>query len=82
MWVKRREQVDSTDKVNGTSFIYLFINAFLSRDDDNRRKSQLIQIYSVDWTNVYNTHKTLNTEQNQLAIKISADNKYYRNASG
>ena len=34
--------------------------------------SQLIQIYSVDWTDVYDT--TLNTEQNQLAIKVSADN--------
>ena len=28
------------------------------------------------------THTTLNTEQNQLAIKVSADNEYYRNASG
>ena len=26
-------------------------------------------------------HKTLETEQNQLAIKVSADNKYYSNAS-
>ena len=30
----------------------------------------------------FTTHTTLNTEQNQLAIKVSADNKYYRNASG
>ena len=37
-------------------------------------ESQLIQIYSVDWTDVYDTHTTLNTEQNQLAIKISAGN--------
>ena len=28
------------------------------------------------------THTTLNIEQNQLAIKVSADNYYYRNASG
>ena len=27
-------------------------------------------------------HTTLNTEQNQLAIKLSADNLYYRNANG
>ena len=27
-------------------------------------------------------HITFNTEQNQLAIKVSADNQYYRNASG
>ena len=32
----------------------------------------LSQIYSVDWTDVYDT--TLNTEQNQLTIKVSADN--------
>ena len=53
--------------------------------------SQLIQIYNVDWTDVYDTqrgldrdlqrglgrrlrHTTLNTQQNQLAIKVSADN--------
>ena len=36
-------------------------------------QSQLIQIYSVDWTGrLRNT--TLNTEQYQLAIKVSADN--------
>ena len=28
------------------------------------------------------THTTLNTEQNQIAIKFSTDNYYYRNASG
>ena len=27
-------------------------------------------------------HTTLNTEQNQLAIKVSAANSYYRNTSG
>ena len=37
-------------------------------------QSQLIQIYSVEWTDVYDTHTTLNTEQNQLAIKATADN--------
>ena len=36
------------------------------------KQSQLIQIYSVDWTDVHDT--TVNTEQNQLAIKVSADN--------
>ena len=30
-----------------------FLCIFLSRDDDNY---QLIQIYSVDWTHVYDTH--------------------------
>ena len=30
--------------------------AFLSRDDDNPRTSQLIQIYNVDWIDVYDTH--------------------------
>ena len=37
-------------------------------------QSLLIQIYSVDWTDVYDTHTTVNTELNQLAIKVSADN--------
>ena len=32
-------------------------------------QSQLIQIYSVHWTDVYETH-----EQNQWAIKVSAVN--------
>ena len=38
-----------------------FFNAFLSRDDDNPR--------IVNWF-----RSTLNAEQNQLAIKVSADN--------
>ena len=29
----------------------------------------------------FTTHTTLNTEHNQIAIKVSADNQYYRNAS-
>ena len=39
------------------------------------KQSQLIQIqiYSVDWTDVYDT-TTLNIEQNQLAIKVLGDN--------
>ena len=38
--------------------------AFLSRDDNNPA-----------WTGqTFTTHTTLNTEQNQLAIKVSADN--------
>ena len=36
----------------------------------------------MDWADFYDTHTTLNTEQNQLAIKVSAGNKYYSNASG
>ena len=56
-----------------SSFFYLpFFYAFLSRDDDQPTQNQLIQIYSVDWRDVYDT--TFNTEQNQLAVKISADN--------
>ena len=31
-----------------------------------------MQLYSVDWTDIYDTIS--NTEQNQLAIKASADN--------
>ena len=29
--------------------------AFLSRDDDNPRRVNLVQIYSVDWTDDYDT---------------------------
>ena len=36
-------------------------------------QSQLIQICSVNWTYVYDTHN-IDTEQNQLVIKVSADN--------
>ena len=28
----------------------------MSRDDDNHTQSQLIQIYSVNWTDIYDTH--------------------------
>ena len=37
-------------------------------------RSQLIQIYSVDWTDVFDTQQHWSTEQNLLAIKVSADN--------
>ena len=54
---------------------------FLSGDDDNPRRVN--EFRSTAWTGqASTTHTTLNTEQNQLAIKVSADNKYYRNASG
>ena len=39
----------------------LFLYAFLSRYDNNPRRR-------------FTIHTTLNTEQNQLAIKVSADN--------
>ena len=42
-------------------------------------QSQLIQ-RSTAWSG--QTFTTLNTEQNQLAIKVSADNQYYRNVGG
>ena len=45
----------------------------LSYDIPQPTQSQLIQIYSVDWTDDYDTHTTLNIGQNQLAIKVSAD---------
>ena len=32
------------------------------------------RVLFLDWTAVYDTHTTWNTEQNQLAIKVSADN--------
>ena len=41
--------------VSKFSFFFVFIYAFVSRDDDNP-SSQLIQIYSVDWTDVYDTY--------------------------
>ena len=34
---------------------------------------QLIQIYSVDWQ-TFTIHTPLDTEQNHLAVKVSADN--------
>ena len=40
------------DKFPSIHFYYFFIYAFLSRDDGN----QLIQIYSMDWREVYDTH--------------------------
>ena len=44
--------------------------AFFSRDDDN--PSRVNYSRSTAWT--ASTHTTLTTEQNQLAIKVSADN--------
>ena len=35
---------------------FFFIYAFMSRDDNNPRRSRLIQIYSVDWKDVYDTY--------------------------
>ena len=53
---------------------------FMSRDNDNQRRVNSFR--STAWTGqTFTTHTTLNTEQNQLAIKVSADNQYYRNAS-
>ena len=52
----------------------IFFYAFFVQGRRQPAQSQLIQIYSVDWTDVYDSHTTLNTEQNQLAIKVSADN--------
>ena len=47
--------------------------AFLSRDDDN--PSRVNYFRSTAWTGqTFTTHTTLNTEQNQLAIKVYADN--------
>ena len=49
------------------------ILAFLSRDDDN--PSRVNYFRSTAWTGqTTTTHTALNTEQNQLAIKVSADN--------
>ena len=47
-----------------------FIYAFLSRDDDNPRRVNLFRAWTGE---TFTTHTTLNTEQNQLAIKVSAD---------
>ena len=46
------------DKINNIFY------AFLSREDDNPHRD----------LQTFTTHTTLNTEQNQLAIKLSADN--------
>ena len=47
-----------------------FFNAFLSRDHDNPRR-----VRSTAWTGqTFTTHTTLDTEQNQLSIKVSPDN--------
>ena len=50
------------------SFFFLFFYAFLSRDDLNSdlQRGQRVQTFT--------TTTTLNTEQYQLAIKVSADN--------
>ena len=43
--------------VTGESMLAnIFLSIFLSRDDNNTKQSQLIQIYSLDWTDVYDTH--------------------------
>ena len=50
-----------------------FFYAFLSRDDDNPRRVDKFR--STAWTGqTFTTHTTLNTEQNQLATKVSANN--------
>ena len=54
--------------------LFCFIYAFFVQGRWQPTQIQLIQIYSVDWAHVHDTHTTLNTEQNQLAIKVSADN--------
>ena len=46
---------------------------FSSRDDDNPRRGNYFR--STTWTGqTFTTHTTMNTQQNQLAIKVSADN--------
>ena len=53
-------------------FILFYFYAFLSRDDENPRR---VDYRSTTWTGqTFTTHTALNTEQNQLAIKVSADN--------
>ena len=49
-----------------------FFNAFLSSDDDNHAES--INSDLQRGLDRRLPHTTLNTEQNQLAIKVSADN--------
>ena len=48
--------------------IYAFIYAFLSRTTTTHAESINSDLQP------FTTHTTLNTEQNQLAIKVSADN--------
>ena len=47
---------------NRSPFLCIFVQG-----RQQPKQSHLIQTYSVDWTDVYDTHTTLNTEQNQLA---------------
>ena len=54
--------------------LYCCFYAFLPNYDDNPSRVKLIQIYSVDWTDVYDAHKHWTQNRTQLAIKVSADN--------
>ena len=59
--------------IDNTFFIFFYLCIFLSRDDNNPRRVN--QFRSTAWTGqTSTTNTTLNTEQNQLAIKVSADN--------
>ena len=52
---------------------FAFFCIFLSRDDENPCRVNYFR--STAWArHTFTTHTTLNTEQNQLAIKVSADN--------
>ena len=52
-------------------FLLVFY-AFLSRDDNNPRRVNSFR--SIAWTGqTFTSHTTLHTEQNQLAIKVSAN---------
>ena len=49
-----------------------FFYAFFVQGRWQPTRSQLIQIYSVDWTAVYETHNI--EHRTEPAIKVSADN--------
>ena len=59
--------------LGGNSDIFFFFLCIFVQDDDNPRRVNSFR--STAWTGqTFTTHTTLNTEQNQLAIKVSADN--------
>ena len=64
----------NNSKTLATNYFHVVFYAFLSRDDDNPAESINSDLQRGLTGQTYTTHTTLNTEQKQLAIKVSADN--------
>ena len=61
-------------RVSVRAYMYLFAMHFCPGMITPQAESIKLDLQrGLDWTGRFTTHTTLNTEQNQLAIKVSAD---------